>query len=388
MIVAVFLHVLLLCQASLVGQLSAGPLAPELSSSPPVATSRPAEGVPSSQPAAQTTGSQQSEQNTSKVGFVDVMSHTTLGQMVQGQRSLTWDDIRQPWFWVGVIQNLGEAIIIFVPRLVGTLVFLFFFWLVYRGIRRMALSSMKRAQVDQSIQDMISALIRWTVMLFGIVIACNQLGIPIVAMLTGVSIVGLAVGFAAQETLANFIAGIVIFMDKPFRIGDWIEIDGDLGKVQRVTFRSTRVLNLDGEILVLPNTHMLSNKLINHSSHPVQRVNVRIGIAYKESIDRAREVILAVVKGDPRLCDAPAPSVIVDQCADSSVNLILRFWIRDESQEPSIVAEYLEKAKKALDAAGIEIPFPHMQLFLEGTPAVSELATGGKDAALAAARSN
>src|SRR5207237_7371420 len=123
-----------------------------------------------------------------------------------------------------------------------------------RAIRRFALGSMTRAKVDESIRDMLIALIRWTVMGFGIVIACNQLGIPIVAMLTGVSIIGLAVGFAAQETLANFIAGIVIFLDKPFRVGDWIEIENTFGQVRRVSFRSTRILNLDGEVIVLPNT--------------------------------------------------------------------------------------------------------------------------------------
>src|SRR6266542_5756672 len=136
---------------------------------------------------------------------------------------------------------------------------------------------MTKANVDPSIRDMLSHLVKWTIMGFGIVIACNQIGIQIAALLTGVSIIGLAIGFAAQETLANFIAGIVIFWDKPFRVDDWIEMDGVFGQVQRVTFRSTRILNVDGEAIVFPNTHMLSGKLSNHSAHPLTRISVPIG---------------------------------------------------------------------------------------------------------------
>jgi small conductance mechanosensitive channel len=233
---------------------------------------------------------------------------------------------------------------------------------------------MKKGEVDSSIRDLLGALIKWAVMGFGIVIACNQLGIPIVAMLTGVSIIGLAVGFAAQETLANFIAGIVIFLDKPLRVGDWVEADGTFGQVRRVTFRSTRLLTMDGEVVVIPNTQLLSSKLVNHSTNPINRVNIPIGIAYKASIDDARRTLLALTATDNRIVKQPAPEVVVKECADSSVNLLLRFWIEDEAIERKIGYEYIEKAKKALDAANIEIPFPHMQLFVESTPAVEALA--------------
>jgi small conductance mechanosensitive channel len=209
---------------------------------------------------------------------------------------------------------------------------------------------------------------------FGLVIACNQIGVEIAALLTGVSIIGLAIGFAAQETLANFIAGVVIFWDKPFRVGDWIIIDQIFGQVLRVSFRSTRILDLNGETLVMPNTYMLANRVANHSTHPMIRIEIPIGIAYKESIDKARTALLATVDGDERVCKDPPPSVVVAACADSSVNLLLRIWTREEAIERTVFYDYLERAKKALDAAHIEMPFPHMQLFLENTPAITTLA--------------
>jgi small conductance mechanosensitive channel len=254
------------------------------------------------------------------------------------------------------------------------LLFLLIFWGIYRGIRRLVVGGMAKANVDSSIRDMLGSLIKWAVMGFGLVIAFNQIGIQITALLTGVSIIGLAIGFAAQETLSNFIAGIVIFWDKPFRVGDWISIDGQSGQVKRITFRSTRLLNGDGDMVVMPNTFMLAQRVANHSTNPINRVKVPVSIAYKESIDQAREVLLGLVQGDLRVCRSPAPSVGVAACADSSVDLSLSFWIEDESIRNTVASEYLEKAKKAMDQAGIEMPYPHLQVVLEETAAVQMLA--------------
>jgi small conductance mechanosensitive channel len=287
---------------------------------------------------------------------------------------VTLQDMLDFAFWQQSVNTLVLNTLAFIPKLLAALILFGIFWLIYRMIRRIVLGSMSRAHVDSSIRDMLGSLIKWSVMGFGLVIACNQIGVEIAALLTGVSIIGLAIGFAAQETLANFIAGVVIFWDKPFRVGDWIIIDSIFGQVLRVSFRSTRILDLNGETLVMPNTYMLANRVANHSTHPMIRIEIPIGIAYKESIDKARSALLATVEGDERVCKDPPPSVVVAACADSSVNLLLRIWTREEAIERTVFHDYLEKAKKALDAAHIEIPFPHMQLFLENTPAVSTLA--------------
>jgi small conductance mechanosensitive channel len=137
-------------------------------------------------------------------------------------------------------------------------------------------------------------------------------------------------------------------------------------------------LTLDGEVVVLPNTQVLSTKFSNHSTNPINRVNISIGIAYKASIDDARRTLMDLIKDDSRIEKSPAPEIIVASLGESSVDLIMRFWIGDEAIERRIKYEYTEKAKKALDAAGIDIPFPHMQLFIENTPAVAALAGNGK----------
>jgi small conductance mechanosensitive channel len=304
----------------------------------------------------------------------EVFGRTRVGELFQGKKRVTIDDVKDPAFWIDTVRDLILAVLGFIPRLVVACLFLVFFWTVYRAIRRLVLGSMAKAQVDESIRDMLGHLIKWSIMGFGLVVACNQIGIQIAALLTAAGVIGLAVGFAAQETLANFIAGIVIFWDKPFRVGDWLEIDSTYGQVKRVTFRSTRLLDLNGQMIVYPNTHVLSTRVSNHTTHPLTRVSVPIGIAYKESIDAARVAMLATVHGDDRIAPDPVPQVVVSECADSSVNLKLHFWIRDESLEHLIVYEYVERCKKALDQANIQIPFPHMQLLVEDTPAIHSIA--------------
>lgn len=306
----------------------------------------------------------------------EIFGNSRVGQLVQGRRKVSIDDVKDPAFWLDTARDLIFAILVFIPRFIVATLFLGFFWMVYRTIRKLVLGSMARASVDESIREMLGHLIKWTIMGFGLVVACNQIGIEITALLTAAGVIGLAVGFAAQETLANFIAGIVIFWDKPFRPGDWVEVDQTYGQVKRVTFRSTRILDFSGQMIVYPNTYMLANRVSNHTTYPLTRVAVPIGIAYKESIDDARQTMLGTVKGDARISADPAPEVIVKECGDSSVNLQLRFWIVDEALERVIVLEYVEKCKKAFDAAGISIPYPHMQLFVEETAAIGQLAGG------------
>ena len=310
-------------------------------------------------------------------GLAESLRHSTLSKLFTGERKLSPEELGHVEFWVSLIKEPMLAGLAFVPRLFVAVVFLAFFWIIYRTVRRLVLGSLGKANVDPSIRDMLGHLIKWTIMGFGLVIAFNQIGIQITALLTGVSIVGLAMGLAAQETLANFIAGIVIFWDKPFRIGDSIEIEGASGTVQRVTFRSTRMLDGDGQIIVLPNTFVLAHKLSNGSAHSLRRVTVKVGIAYGESIDAARATILSLTEHDARICREPAPGVIVTDCADSRVNLVLGFWIRENGIAGSIHSEYLERVKKALDAAGIEIPFPHVQLVMDSPRQGGELRVAG-----------
>jgi small conductance mechanosensitive channel len=351
-----------LAQAFLLGQLIGMPAFKPAIAPPPAQNS-------AASPQNQSGSSQQTSPSSKSASdnIADAFGHSTIGQLFEGKKKLSPEELGHVEFWVSLIKEPLLALIGFIPRLFVAGVFLLIFWGINRGLRRLMNASFGKSAVDPSIRDMLGHLIKWGVMGFGLVIAFNQIGIQITALLTGVSIVGLAIGLAAQETLANFIAGIVIFWDKPFRVGDNVALDETAGTVQRVTFRSTRMLTADGEMVVFPNTYVLAHKLINHSAHPVGRVSVPMTIAPTDSIDRARQVLIALPANDQRICDDPAPAVIVSDCADGRVKLVLRFWLRDKSCGGNVQSEYLENAKKALDAAGIHSGAPAVQLVLDSS---------------------
>jgi small conductance mechanosensitive channel len=280
----------------------------------------------------------------------DAFGQTRLFQLAEGKKTTNLHEMLQPGFWVDTIKELVVAAVSFVPRLLVSVLFLFVFWMIYRTLRRVVLGAMVKAHVDPSIRDLMVTVLKWTVMGFGMVIACNQIGIPIVAMLTGVSILGLAVGFAAQETLANFIAGIVIFWDKPFKVGDWLTVEGTFGHVERITFRSCRLLTTGGEIAIFPNTFVLAHRVANHTAHPLSRISVSVPLG-KASMDTARDRMLATTRGDRRVVSTPAPEVVITDCTEAVTTIALRFWISDPAQEQAMACEYRERVKRAVDAA-------------------------------------
>jgi small conductance mechanosensitive channel len=282
-------------------------------------------------------------------GLIHAFSHTTLGQLAQGKKKVSLNEMKDPAFWIDTIKDLVIAVAGMVPRVLVSVIFLIVFWGVYRGLRKILHASLSGANVDDSIRDLLTKGLKWAVMGFGLVIACNQVGIPIVAMLTGFSIIGLAVGFAAQETLANFIAGVVIFWDKPFRVGDIISVEGTFGEVQRVTFRSTRMITGDGEMVVMPNTAMLNRKLINNSAQPKVRVRVPIGLPAKTSAERAKAALVPLLNDDPRVLKDPPPSVLVTECNEARLTLEMRFWTDAADQLRAIHFETLGRAKIAID---------------------------------------
>ena len=206
---------------------------------------------------------------------------------------------------------------------------------------------------------------RWVVFVFGLVMAADQLGINVAAALAGIGVVGIAVGFAAQDTLANTIAGFVIFLDKPFEVGEWVTVAGEYGRVSNITMRSTRIRTNNNTYVVIPNRKIIDEILVNHSKHGDTRIVVPVGIAYQEDVAAARDVLLdAVAKLDGVLRD-PAPDVVTVELGPSSVHLHVRVWIRDAALEQPVFFRALEASKRALDAAGMQIPFPRFQLSVE-----------------------
>jgi small conductance mechanosensitive channel len=275
--------------------------------------------------------------------------HKNLLEAAKGQTKLQLTDVASVGFWQATLDAAVHWLLGFIPSLLVAVVIFFIFWCIYRFTRRLFLGSMKRAGLDPSIHDLLMAALKYGILGFGLVIALDQVGVHVTALLTGISIMGLAIGFAAQDTLSNVIASVVIFWDKPFKVGDWITLDGKYGRVQRITFRSTRILMENGDTIASPNTTVVGSQLINHSINPINWVSVPLGLPETTPIDRLRAALLATTVGDDRLLATPPPKVVLDSINPGQVNIFFCFCIKDEGQQSELLQDYLEKAKKALD---------------------------------------
>jgi small conductance mechanosensitive channel len=264
------------------------------------------------------------------------------------------------------VEYIVNNITAFLPDLLAALAILFVFWLGYRISRKPLRLILQRANFHENlIKLLIDNLYKSILLFFSIVMAGGQIGINVGAMLAGFGVAGIAIGFAAQDSLANTIAGFLIFWDKPFELGDWITVAEQYGQVTNITLRSTRIRTLNNTYVVLPNKSIIEQVMVNHSKHGATRIEVPVGIAYKEYIPDARKVILKKIEELETILKDPAPDVVVTQLGSSSVDMIVRIWIEDAKDEKAVFYRVMEESKLALDAAGIEIPFHHLQLFIE-----------------------
>lgn len=309
--------------------------------------------------AADTSATTAAETDTTSSVFTDVSSF--FRQVIEKGTSGDWQGLSD-LFYEGLVSLtsllLGNGV-----EALAAFVILFVIYKATDRTLRQVLEHSKR--VDAGLQSLLQKTFRVVALTFIVAIVLSQLGVNVTALVAGLSIVGIAVGFAARDSMENFIAGVTILIDKPFKVGDYIEMQGHYGQVDEITLRSTRIRNVRNEVMVLPNTQMITSEVINHTKQNVIRVDVDFGIAYKEYPQEAREVLLPLFEGDDRVLSSPEPTVVVTGMGDSAVTMAVRFYIREPSKEVPIRWEYTEKVREALREADIEIPFPHLQMFLD-----------------------
>lgn len=218
------------------------------------------------------------------------------------------------------------------------------------------------ASIEQLLKNILSVLI----LVLGLASVLAQFGFDIVSLVAGLGIVGLAVGFAAQSTLANFIAGITILLEQSFQVGDWISINDKEGRVVVISLRTTHILTRDNVTVIIPNATMASSEVINLTSKNFVRFDIKVRIAFEDDIANAREVILKVLSDTDVVLTRPESSATVSEIGDYGVFFIVRFWVKPASvaRIPKIKEDLYEHIKVAFDAANISTPYPHMRLLM------------------------
>ena len=204
-------------------------------------------------------------------------------------------------------------------------------------------------------------------------------GVVLAAFATLAGALALAVGFAAQDLIANFVAGVFIIQDEPFAVGDWIEWNGNEGVVREIQLRVTKLDTFDNEMVTVPNSDLASAAVVNNVANDTRRVSVGFGIGYDDDIEGAREAILDEGSDIEGVLDDPEPSAPVTELGDSAVVLSGRIWIDpNESSYGAVRARFVEAVKERFDAEGIDMPYPNTEL--SGGVEVTNVGEGGTPA--------
>ena len=271
------------------------------------------------------------------------------------------------------IKAVSTKLASYFPNLIGAFILLIVFYIITAIVRKVLSSILQKSKVPKEVRGLLLRVAHYAIITVAALTIADQIGINVTSLLAGVGVAGLALSFAARDTIENIISGVTLIIDQPFKEGDWVAI-GDLhATLTEIRLRTTVLTTFDNETIVIPNKSIAQDRIVNYTLTARTRVKILFGIAYKENIDEARKIILSTIDGDQRILNDPEPRVIVTDLGDSSVNMQLRFWIQDPLDKFSMNFEYTEKCKKALDAAGIEIPFPHLQLFLERSEGLTDL---------------
>jgi len=204
--------------------------------------------------------------------------------------------------------------------------------------------------------------IKYVVLIFGAMTALHQVGINVLSLAAGLGIASISLGFAARDVLSNIIAGLFIFWDKPFVIGDLIEASDEYGEVREITLRTTRITTPDGKLVSIPNSVLVNTKIKSYTTEPHLQLKVDAPIDLREDIGKARSIMLSLIEGDERFLKAPLPAVTVTDLGDNSITLRLTVWLQDERKHVAVTAELREAIKRAFDKAGIMMPLQTIEI--------------------------
>lgn len=240
-------------------------------------------------------------------------------------------------------------------------------FLVGKFVVRLVVSAiaklMQKQEVDKTLETFICNLVRTALMVVVVIAAIGAIGIETTSFIAIFGAAGLAVGLALQGSLSNFASGVLIVLFRPYRVGDWIEAAGISGSVEQVQILTTILKTGDNKQIIVPNSQIMDSIITNYSANDTRRVDMVVGVSYSDDIDKVRETIMELIAADDRILAEPAPRIAVSQLADSSVNFIVRPWVKT-SEYWDVLFDLTEAVKKRFDKEGISIPFPQQDVHL------------------------
>jgi small conductance mechanosensitive channel len=258
----------------------------------------------------------------------------------------------------GFLDVALEKLAVFAPKLLAAIIILIIGLWLTKKIVKLTRKVMAGRGVDDTLQKFLGDLVGWALKVMIFIVAISQLGVETTSFIAILGAAGLAIGLALQGSLANFAGGTLIMIFRPFKVGDLIEAQGELGVVKEIQIFVTKLTSPENKLIIIPNGTLSNGNIVNYTEEGMLRVDMTFGVVYDEDIKKTKEVLMRVVSEHPKVLKDPAPAVSVSELADSSVNFAVRPWAKPEHYWDVYFGVH-EAGKNALDKAGIEIPYPH-----------------------------
>jgi len=262
-----------------------------------------------------------------------------------------------PEFLDRMITTLADFASVYGLKVIGAILILIIGRIIAGQIRKGFVRLGEARKWDPSLTGFISSLVYFFVMAFVLVAVLGSFGVQTASIVAVLGAASFAIGLALQGSLANFAAGVMILLFRPFKVGDYVEVAGVAGSVKNIAIFSTILATPDNVRIEIPNGKIYGDIIKNYAGYDTRRMDLVVGIGYGDDMARAIEVITGVVKADPRVLPEPEPTIAVAELGDSSVNLVVRPWVKG-SDYWGCRFDMIQAIKAALDANGIEIPFP------------------------------
>ncbi|WP_277978253.1 small-conductance mechanosensitive channel MscS [Pantoea endophytica] len=246
-----------------------------------------------------------------------------------------------------------------VAAIITIIIGMFIARIISNAINRVLLAR----HIDATVADFLSAMVRYGIIAFTIIAALGRVGVQTASVIAVLGAAGLAVGLALQGSLSNLAAGVLLVTFRPFKTGEFVDLGGVMGTVQNVQIFSTTLKSADGKIVVVPNGKIIAGNIVNYSREPIRRNEFIIGVAYDADVDQVISLLREVVDADERVLQDLGVQIGLNELAASSLNFVVRCWSKSSDLQ-NVYWDLMKNFKRALDANGIGIPYPQMDVHL------------------------
>ncbi len=259
---------------------------------------------------------------------------------------------------------MTESIMPLVTNIIISAIILFGgIWLA-KQIQKYIAVLMEKREIDALLASFISNIAYVALIAFVVIAALSQLGIQTTSFVAIIGAAGLAIGLSLQSSLSNFASGVMIIAFRPFKVGDFVEAGGVSGVVEGIQIFSTQMRTGDNKEIIVPNSNITSSNITNYSAKDTRRIDMVFGIGYDDDIKLAKEILTKLLEEDERILKDPEPLVAVSELADSSVNFVVRPWVKAEDYW-GVKFDYTETVKLTFDKEGISIPYPQQDVHMQ-----------------------